>query len=70
MSRGFVSGRQNLCYQGIPDGVELTVIERETSPKSFGDDVVLQNLSLTIQTGKTTVIAGNRVVVNPCFSVL
>ena len=54
-----MSGRQNLLLPGHPRWpLSSPVIELRNVSKSFGDDVVLQNLSLTIQTGKTTVIAG------------
>ena len=54
-----MSGRQNLLLPGHPRWpLDAPVIELKNVSKSFGDDVVLNNLSLTIQTGKTTVIAG------------
>ena len=54
-----MSRRRNLL---LPDQsrwpLDAPVIELRNVSKRFGDDVVLNGLSLTIQTGKTTVIAG------------
>jgi phospholipid/cholesterol/gamma-HCH transport system ATP-binding protein len=54
-----MSERRNLL---LPDAerwpADRPVIELEDVHKAFGDQVVLEGLSLTVQTGKTTVIAG------------
>lgn len=54
-----MSERRNLL---LPDAerwpADRPVIELEDVHKAFGDEVVLEGLSLSVQTGKTTVIAG------------
>ena len=54
-----MSQRQNLLLPNQSRWpLDSPVIELRNVSKRFGDDVVLDGLSLTIQTGKTTVIAG------------
>ena len=51
--------RQNLLLpQQVRWPLDSPVIELKNVSKRFGDEIVLDDLSLSIETGKTTVIAG------------
>ena len=54
-----MTARRNLLLPDIERWpADRPVIELERVSKRFGDLQVIQDLSLTVQTGKTTVIAG------------